>query len=55
MFDYLFLDNESGEYFFVEVETLDEAWEIARENFEDPEYVDTYSTEEADMLGYDTY
>ena len=59
MKDYLFLDNESGEQFFVECESLDEAWEIARDNWgeetDDLEYLGEYSVEEAEILGYDTF
>ena len=59
MRDYLFIDNESGEQFFVECETLDEAWEIARDNWgeetDDLEYLGEYTIEEAEILGYDTF
>lgn len=59
MRDYLFIDNESGEQFFVECETLDEAWEIARDNWgeetDDLEYLGEYTPAEADILGYDTF
>ena len=59
MKDFLFLDNESGEQFFVECEGLDEAWEIARDNWgektDDLEYLGEYSVEEAEILGYDTF
>lgn len=58
MFDYLFIDNESGEEFFVECSSLGEAWEIAIENFgEDADlaFIDEYTVEEAEILGYDTY
>lgn len=58
MKDFLFIDNESGEQFFVECETLTDAWNIARENFgedSDISCIGIYSVEEADILGYDTY
>ncbi len=59
MRDYLFIDNESGEQFFVECESLTEAWEIARDNWgeetDDLEYLGEYSVEEAEILGYDTF
>ena len=59
MRDYLFIDNESGEQFFVECETLDEAWEIARDNWgeetDDLEYLGEYAPWEAEILGYDTF
>ena len=58
MWDYLFIDNESGEEFFVECDSLGEAWEIAIENFgEDADlaYIDQFDPEEAEILGFDTY
>lgn len=58
MKDFLFLDNESGEHFFVECETLTKAWNIVWENFEedsDIRFLGAYTDEEADILGYDTY
>ena len=59
MRDYLFIDNESGEQFFVECKSLAEAWEIARDNWgdetDDLEYLGEYSVEEAEILGYDTF
>lgn len=58
MKDFLFLNNENGELFFVECETLTEAWDIVWENFEedfDIKYISEYSVEKADILGYDTY
>ena len=59
MFDYLFIDNESGEMFFVECNgyVLD-AWAIVYDNFgtdADIDYIDCYTVEEAEILGYDTY
>lgn len=54
--DYLFLDNESGEEFFVECESKRRAFQIAHENFgDDVEFIGTYSVAEAEILGYDTY
>ena len=58
MRDYLFIDNDSGEQFFVECFSEREAWSIIKENFDDAasiEYIDEYSVEEAEILGYDTY
>lgn len=58
MRDYLFMDDDSGEQFFVECFSLREAWDIIHENFDDCasiEYIDEYSVEEAEILGYDTY
>ena len=56
--DYLFIDNESGEQFFVECNTLTEAWLTVWENFGDDadvEYLGEYTPAEADILGYDTF
>jgi hypothetical protein len=58
MWDFMFIDNESGEEFFVECDTLEEAWGILDENFGDVstiEYEDRYTVEEAEWLGLDTY
>ncbi len=52
MFDYLFIDNESGEYFFVECSSLEDAWHCVGDG--DVEYLGKYSVEEAEILGYDT-
>lgn len=55
--DYLFIDNESGEQFFVECRTLAGAWTTVWENFGDDadvEYIDEYSVEEAEIIGLDT-
>jgi len=56
--DYLFIIN--GEYAFVEVFDLDEAYEILADNFDfaidEVEYTgEEYTPEEAEVLGYDTY
>lgn len=57
--DYLFIDNESGEQFFVECGSLHEAWEIAHDEWGEEtdalEYIGEYSVEEAEILGYDTF
>jgi hypothetical protein len=62
--DFLFLDEETGEQFFVElkaenygagVDLEDEAREIAAEYFEAPVLIDEVDPMTADMLGYDTY
>ena len=55
MNNYLFSDNETGEKFFVQADTLKEAEAIAYDNFEDPEYIDKFTDEEAEWFGYDTY
>ena len=57
--DFLFVDNETGEQFLVEVQDTQyaqkEALEIAHENFEEPMLVCQMSVEEAEELGFDTY
>ena len=53
--DFWFVDHEAEEEFFVECETKEEAFEIAREYFNDPHLVDIVSVEFAEMVGLDTY
>ena len=53
--DYLFFDEETGENFFVETNSLAKAVEIAREYFDEPTFVDVYTSAEAEVLGFDTY
>lgn len=53
--DFLFYDEETGEEFFVECETLKEAKRTAKMYFAEPKYIDKYSETEAEILGYDTY
>lgn len=62
--DYLFEDQESGELFFVEIcktgsksyaDCYHEAWEIAKANFEDPDFIEEVAPEIAETYGYDTY
>lgn len=62
--DYLFTDNESGEDFLVEIKKTDdksytdcwnEAWKIAEENFDDPEFIEKVDPVTAEILGLDTY
>ena len=58
MLDYWFFNNESGEEFFVECNTEDEAWEIVEENDLNDgnlEIVQVITPAEADMIGLDTY
>lgn len=59
-----FIDNETGEVFFVELrkqkdetsaEFIKRCEEIAIDNFDEPEFVRLVDQEEAEMLGYDTY
>ena len=66
--DFWFVDEESGEEFFVELECasdipkkeaikklLPEARKIAHDNFEAPKLIDVVPPEVAEMLGFDTY
>ena len=55
MYDYLFKDMETGEEFFVEVETKEEAIEVAQTYFTEPKFLMVCTPEDADILGYDTY
>lgn len=60
MLNYLFYDNETGEYFYVQEESLEAAWVILEEECEgDLEMVDFtgefHSDYIAEMMGYDTY
>ena len=56
--DYLFIDNESGEQFFVECEYLEKAWvilEMSGFKTDEVEYLGEYTVAEAEILGYDTF
>ena len=53
--DYLFLDDETGENFFVETDSLAKAVEMAREYFSEPKFIEVYTVAEAEALGFDTY
>ena len=56
--DYLFQDDESGEYFFVETDQgEDAAWDIATQYFKEENIglADEMTPEEASFYGYDTY
>jgi hypothetical protein len=58
MWDYWFFNNESGEEFFVECDTEDEAWEIVEENDLNDgnlEIVQVITPDEADIIGLDTF
>lgn len=50
-----FDDKVTGEDFFVEAETREEAIEIAKKYFEKPTCYDWVSEEFAELMGYDTY
>lgn len=62
--DYLFEDVDNGELFFVEIEKTGsksytdcfcEAWDIALENFDNPQFIKKVDPELAETYGYDTY
>ena len=62
--DAKFYDKESGEIFLVELKKEDgeemedfiaKCQEVADENFSDAHYLELISSEEAEILGYDTY
>ena len=55
MHTYWFTDRESGEDFFVEAATPQEARATARDYFDRPAYRSEVSTEWAEMQGWDTY
>lgn len=55
MFDFLFVDKESGEEFLVETDTLEEARETAKEYFKKPKFIERMSIDEGEWLGLDTY
>jgi len=52
---YWFEDMASGEEFFVEEITRENAFKIAYQNFKEPHFIDTVTNEEAEMMGLDTY
>ena len=52
---YWFEDMVSGEEFFVEEITRENAFKIAYQNFKEPHFIDTVTNEEAEMMGLDTY
>ena len=66
--DFWFVDKESGEEFFVELDCAKgtprkeaiamlkpKAMEIARDNFAKPKLIDVISDTEAEAMGLDTY
>ena len=58
MIDYLFIDNESGEQFFVECHDFEECQQILADNeieWETVELLGIYTPTEAEILGYDTF
>lgn len=65
LIDFLFVDTETGERFFVEYEfgldgyyyeeLLVKAYRTARDFFEAPAYLGWHDNETASLLGYDTH
>lgn len=55
MKNFYFVDNETGEDFIVEDETLEQATYTAKKYFEDPQFVEELTDYEAEMSGVDTY
>lgn len=58
MYDFMYEFVESGERFFVECVNMDECKRILYENDipkEEIEFLGVFTTDEADILGYDTY
>lgn len=62
--DVEFKDEETGEVFLVELKKeegediedfIAKCQEVADENFSDAHYLELISSEEAEILGYDTY
>lgn len=52
---FIFCDNETGEEFIVGAESLEKAWQIAKEYFFEPEFCSECSDMEAEMSGLDEY
>lgn len=55
MYNFLFRDEETGEEFFVQTDTLDKATETAKSLFYSPVFLDIFSDVEAEWAGLDTY
>lgn len=55
MFNFYFIDNETGEDFIVEANGYHEAVAIASQYFEEPCFERVLSDYEAEMIGVDTY
>lgn len=53
--NYLYYDNETGEYFYVISNSIDSADNIAARYFDDPEFVCIDDQYTAEMMWYDTY
>lgn len=55
MYNYLFQDENTGEYFLVYAQNVQQAIEIAEDYFEAPAFDSEVSDFEAEMMGLDTY
>lgn len=55
MKNFYFVDNETGEDFIVEANTLRDAIHTASTYFEEPQFLREISDYEAEMIGVDTY
>ena len=55
MIDFLFMDDETEEFFIVQERDLDTAFEIASEKFENFSFIRELTEQEAEDLGYDTF
>ena len=55
MRNFYFVDDETGEDFIVEAETLNKARYIATAYFAESQFLREISDEEAEMIGVDTY
>lgn len=55
MRNFLFRDEETGEEFFVQEDTLEKAKEIANDIFSEPTFISIFSDVEAEWAGLDTY
>ena len=55
MTNYWFIDNETGEEFFVQTDDINKAKETAKTYFQKPILLDIVDDEIAEMYGFDTY
>lgn len=58
MVNFLFVDNSTGEHFFVQEGFYEDAYEIACDVVDDEddlEYIGVFDDFEAECMGYDTY
>lgn len=53
--NYLYYDNQTGEYFYVIANSIDSADQIAYFHFEEPEFVCIQDNYKVDMMEYDIY